>query len=282
MTTTSDSRTMRFLRRLRRFLFGPTMQAVLFYLGVLALWEYVSRAEIIRPFLLPAPTTVVETIGEVWSDLVSNSWVTLQSILAGFFLGAGIGFVMGVGIFYSRFLRRILYPAALLTQTVPKIALAPLFIVWFGVGSRPIVAITALICLFPVLINTVVGLGSVDPRLLELMHSVSASGWQRFRMIHLPAGLPSIVAGLEVASTLAVVGALVGEFVGAEAGLGYQILIANSRLRTDELFAALVAVVVIGIAFFFSIKALERLVLRHRAQSGFHEDTVVDVGTGTA
>ncbi|MCB1246802.1 MAG: ABC transporter permease, partial [Acidimicrobiia bacterium] len=225
------------LRRFGRSLIGTNAQAIAFYVGLFVFWEYASGT-LIREYLLPAPSTIVEAMVDQWDPLVSNSWVTLQEILIGFAIGSGAGFLMGVGIFYSGFLRRVLYPGALFTQTVPKIALAPLFIVWFGVGQQPIIAITALICLFPVLINTVAGLESVDPRLLELMHSVSASGWQKFRMIHLPSGLPSIMAGLEVASTLAVVGALVGEFVGANAGLGYQILIANSRLRTDLLFAA--------------------------------------------
>lgn len=266
------------LRQIGRSLTGANAQAIAFYIGAVIIWEYASGS-LIREFLLPAPSTIYRAAVDQWSDLVANSWVTLKEILIGFGIGSGIGFVMGVGIFYSAFLRRVLYPGALFTQTVPKIALAPLFIVWFGVGQQPIIAITALICLFPVLINTVAGLESVDPRLLELMHSVSASGRQKFWMIHLPSGLPSIMAGLEVASTLAVVGALVGEFVAANAGLGYQILIANSRLRTDQLFAALFAVVAIGLVFFFTIKGIERLLVRRSGQADVEK---VDLTTGTA
>jgi NitT/TauT family transport system permease protein len=267
------------LRRGGRSLTGPNAQALAFYVALFFLWEWAS-GNVIREFLLPAPSTIFEAMVADWDDLVANAWVTLKEILLGFGIGSGIGFLMGVGIFYSAFMRRVLYPGALLTQTVPKIALAPLFIVWFGVGQQPIIAITALICLFPVLINTVAGLENVDVQLLELMHSVSASGWQKFWMIHLPSGLPSIMAGLEVASTLAVVGALVGEFVGANAGLGYQILIANSRLRTDLLFAALVAVVVIGLVFFFSIKLVERLLIRRHP--GRDTGETVDLSTSTA
>lgn len=269
------------MRNVGRSILGANTQAVVFYIALFLLWEYASGT-IIREFLLPAPSTVFEAMVDQWDDLLANSWVTLKEILLGFGIGSGTGFLMGVGIFYSAFLRRVLYPGALFTQTVPKIALAPLFIVWFGVGQQPIIAITALICLFPVLINTVAGLESVDPRLLELMHSVSASGRQKFWMIHLPSGLPSIMAGLEVASTLAVVGALVGEFVGANAGLGYQILIANSRLRTDQLFAALFAVVVIGLVFFFTIKGIEMLLVRRRRGGGAPETEQVDLTTGTA
>lgn len=241
------------------------LQAVLFYIAIIVVWELISRAGIVRPFVLPAPTTIVDAIVAEWEDLVAHSLVTLREILLGFILGSGLGFLLALGIFYSPFLRRIIYPGVLFMQTVPKVALAPLFIVWFGVGETSIVAITALICLFPVLINTIVGFESTDKNLLEMMHSVSASGWQKFRMVYVPSGMPAIMAGLGVASTLAVVGALVGEFVGARAGLGYAILMANSRLRTDIVFATLFAVAFIGMLCFFAIKSLEWLVLGRRS-----------------
>lgn len=243
---------------------GPNLQAAAFYVALIVAWELVSRAGLVREFVLPAPSTILRALVDVRRDLANNTVVTVREILVGFVVGSGIGFLLGVGIFYSSFLRRIIYPGALFMQTVPKIALAPLFIVWFGIGEAPIVAITALICLFPVLINTVVGLEAVDQKLLEMMHSVSASGLQKFRMIYLPSALPNVMAGLEVASTLAVVGALVGEFIGAQSGLGYQIMVANSRLRTDELFAALMAVAAVGIIFFFLVKGIEGLLLRDR------------------
>jgi NitT/TauT family transport system permease protein len=166
--------------------------------------------------------------------------------------------------YYDRSERVVCYPAVIFTQTVPKLALAPLFIVWFGVGITPKVLITALICLFPVLVNTVVGVQGVDVRLRQLMSSVSASPWQVFRMIDLPTALPHIFGGLQVGVTLAVVGALVGEWVGSDKGLGYLILYDNSQLRTAEVFASLGFVTAMGILLFLMVRWLERLALPHR------------------
>lgn len=240
-------------------------KALAFYAAVLLLWEVASRAGLVKEYLLPGPSQIVAAMVDGWSDLMANSVTTLYEIIVGFGIGSAIGFILGVGIVYSRFLEQVIYPLVLMTQAVPKLAIAPLFIVWFGVGLAPTVAITALICLFPVLINTVVGLRSVDPRLLQLMHSVSASGWQVFWMIRLPTALPSIFAGLEIAVTLAVVGAIVGEWVGADSGLGYQILIANSQLQTANMFGALVAITLISAGLFACLRLVERFVLPRRA-----------------
>jgi NitT/TauT family transport system permease protein len=240
-------------------------KALAFYAIVLVIWEAASRAGVIKEYLLPGPSLILAAMIDSWPDLVANSLTTLQEIILGFAIGSIIGFLLGIGIVYSRFLEQVIYPLVLMTQAVPKLAIAPLFIVWFGVGLMPTIAITALICLFPVLVNTVVGLRSVDPRLLQLMHSVSASGWQIFWMVRLPTAMPSIFAGLEIGVTLAVVGAIVGEWVGADAGLGYQILIANSQLQTANMFGALVAITAISAGLFIALKVIERIVLPRRA-----------------
>ncbi len=247
--------------------FSGNFQAILFYVALIALWEIAYRLEMIRSFILPGPSMIFESMVNNWDSLISNSIVTGREILIGFLVGSLIGFLMALGIFYSKVLRRIIYPGAVFLQTVPKVALAPLFIIWFGVGETSIVAIAALICLFPVLVNTVVGFEGVDVNLLEMMHSVSANGWQKFRMIYVPASLPSIFAGLEVGMSLAVVGAIVGEFVGARAGLGYQILMANSRLSTDEVFAAMILISALGMAFYFGVRVLGRVMVGSRANN---------------
>ena len=246
---------------------GANWQAILFYVGLIAIWQFVSWMGWVRPFILPGPVAIVQAAVDGWRDLLLNAIVTIRETFIGFVIGSLLGFVLAAGIFYSRFIRRIVYPFAVFMQTVPKLALAPVFIVWFGTGETSIVAITSLICLFPVLVNTVVGFETVDRNLLEMMHSVSANEWQKFTMIYLPASLPQIVAGLELGSSLAVVGALVGEFVGSRAGLGFQILLANSQIATDEVFAALIVVSLVGMGFFFGVKALGRLLLRGRGSS---------------
>ncbi|MEO7349531.1 MAG: ABC transporter permease [Terrimesophilobacter sp.] len=261
-TLSGTHKTPRFMRA-----FTENFQAILFYIALIALWEVAYRTGMVRSFILPGPSMIAESMSNNWSSLLANTIVTGREILVGFVIGALIGFLMALGIFYSKVLRKIIYPGAVFLQTVPKVALAPLFIIWFGVGETSIVAIAALICLFPVLVNTVVGFEGVDVNLLEMMHSVSANGWQKFRMIYVPASLPSIFAGLEVGMSLAVVGAIVGEFVGARAGLGYQILMANSRLSTDEVFAAMILISALGMIFYFGVRALGRVMVGSRANN---------------
>jgi NitT/TauT family transport system permease protein len=158
---------------------------------------------------------------------------------------------------------------------VPKLAVAPLFVVWFGVGVTPKIMITILICLFPVLVNAVAGMRAVDPRMLDLMHSVNASRWQIFTKIEFPNSAPYVFAGLKVGITLAVVGAIVGEWLGSNVGLGYRILAANSALRTELLFAALVALSVVGILLFGAVALLEHmLVPRQQRVHGAADSTL--------
>ncbi|MGO1851264.1 ABC transporter permease [Microbacterium sp.] len=244
-----------------------SLPAIIFYGALLVLWEVASQLDWVRSFILPGPSLIVESIIQNADSLWSNTLVTAREILIGFVIGSLLGFVLALGIFYSKALRTIIYPGVVFLQTVPKVALAPLFLIWFGVGESSIIAITALICLFPILVNTVVGFEGTDVSLLELMHSVSANGWQKFRMIYLPSSLPEIFAGLEVGMSLAVVGAIVGEFIGARAGLGYQILMANSRIDTAEVFAAIVFISAVGMIFYFGVRLLGRLLVGARANT---------------
>ncbi|WP_309064616.1 ABC transporter permease [Microbacterium sp.] len=244
-----------------------SLPAVLFYGALFILWEIASQLGWVRAFILPGPSMIIQSMQLNSSSLWSNTIVTAREIVIGFVIGSLLGFLLALGIFYSKPLRTIIYPGVVFLQTVPKVALAPLFLIWFGVGETSIIAITALICLFPVLVNTVVGFEGVDVNLLELMHSVSANGWQKFRMIYLPSSLPEIFAGLEVGMSLAVVGAIVGEFIGARAGLGYQILMANSRIDTAEVFAAIVFISAIGMLFYFGVRLLGRLMVGTRANT---------------
>jgi len=255
-------------KKIKPIKFSNWVPAVIFYGILLLLWEISYQLEWIRWFILPGPSLIGDTIAENWSDLWNNTFITIREIFMGFALGSLIGFMLALGIFYSKILRAIIYPGVVFLQTVPKVALAPLFIIWFGTGETSNIAIAALICLFPVLVNTVVGFEGVDVNLLEMMHSVSANGWQKFRMIYLPASLPEIFAGLEVGISLAVIGAIVGEFISARAGLGYQIMMAQGKgLATDEVFAALVFISIIGMLFYFLVRLLGRIVVGKRANT---------------
>jgi NitT/TauT family transport system permease protein len=230
-------------------------------LGSLALWEAAVRLFHVPGYLLPAPSAIAVSIWTYHRILALDAWYTTYETVAGFALGAGIGFALAVLIVFSPVLERIVMPGAVLTQIVPKLAVAPLFVVWFGTGIEPKLAITALMTVFPVLLNCVAGLISVDRRWIELFDSVCASRWQLFLKVQLPNSSPYVFAGLKLGMTLAVVGAIVGEWMGADHGLGNEILIANSQLHTDLVFASLVVLSVIGLALFGIIAVIEDVTL---------------------
>ena len=230
-------------------------------LGGLLLWEASVRFFHVPPFLLPAPSAIAMSMWKFRRVLEVDSWYTTYEIVAGFALGAGIGFALAVLVVFSPLLERIVMPTAVLTQIVPKLAVAPLFVVWMGTGAAPKLAITALMAIFPVLLNCVAGLLTVDRRWLELFDSVCASRWQLFLKIRLPNSSPYIFAGLKLGMTLAVVGAIVGEWMGADHGLGNEMLIANSQLHTDLVFASLLVLSVIGLALFGIVALFEELTL---------------------
>ncbi len=237
-------------------------------IGGLVLWEALVRVFEVPSYLLPAPSAIALSIWTFHRALWTDALYTTYETVAGFTLGAGIGFALAVLVVFSRILERIVMPAAVLTQIVPKLAVAPLFVVWFGTGMAPKLAITALMTVFPVLLNCVAGLITVDRRWLELFESVCASRWQLFVKVQLPNSSPYVFAGLKVGMTLAVVGAIVGEWMGADHGLGNQILIANSQLHTDLAFASLVLLSAIGLVLFGIIALIEDATLpKHRRVS---------------
>ncbi len=234
----------------------------------LLLWELGVRLFEIPAYLLPRPAEIAAEMWKHRAVLLRDTWVTGYEIAVGFLLGALIGFALAVLVIFSPIVERVVMPAAVLTQIIPKLAVAPLFVVWFGVGFVPKIAITALMAVFPVLINGVAGLSLVDRRWLELMHSVSASRWDVFRKVRLPNSAPYVFVGLKVGMTLCVVGAIVGEWMGANAGLGFQIMLSISQLQTPLLFGCLLLLSVLGIGFFGLISLAEALVLpRHRRVS---------------
>ncbi|MHB1535154.1 MAG: ABC transporter permease [Acidimicrobiales bacterium] len=218
------------------------------------IWVDVAR---IHQFLLPAPSAIWHELTISWSSVLAHdTWVTLQEILYGFVAGCAIGFLLAVGIAYSRFLERALYPLIVASQAVPKIAIAPLFIVWLGFGIAPKIVVTILLVFFPVTMTSAQGLMSVDESLVELLRSVEAGPWQVFARIRFPNALPQIFSGLRIGITLAVVGAVVGEWVGAHAGLGYLITYAQSQLETTLTFASIAILVVMGVALFLIVDVL--------------------------
>ncbi len=244
------------LNRLAAFWRPALLLAVL-----LVAWWVIAAREVVPNYLVPTPAQVWETLTGQWSFLMRNSLVTLWETVLGFVLAAFIGLATAVMIAYSKTMEKALYPIVLFAQVIPKIAIAPLLIVWFGFGLTPKIILAVLIAFFPVVISGVAGLRSTDPELLDLSATMGASPWQTFRKIRFPNSLPHLMAGLKVAVTLAVVGAVVGEFVGATEGLGYVLLVANGNLDAPMLFADLFLMSAIGIALFVVIEAAEALLI---------------------
>ena len=228
------------------------------FVGVVVAWEAVSRIFRMPEFVLPAPTAIIEVLIAHQASLAYAAFVTSQEVLWGFLLSAVIG--AGVALVIARFAAfgRALYPLVVLFQNVPKVALAPLFILWFGFDLAPKVVLIVVIAFFPVAINMLVGLQTVDANLVALMRSVGASRNEILMRIQIPNSLPYLMAGLKVAVTLAVIGAIVGEFAGAQAGLGYMIQFASTQMQTSLVFAALVEVSVLGMLFYYVIEWIER------------------------
>jgi NitT/TauT family transport system permease protein len=240
---------------------GQALLTLVVFAAVLTAWWLYVRVTGLSPLVLPTPY-------QVWESLVENTvsgllpmhlWVTLSEIILGFILGSAIGIALGTITAQSQLMRAILNPYILASQAMPKLALAPIMVIWLGFGIAPKVVITALICFFPLLENTIIGLTSVNPYQLELFNVLTARRWQTFFKLQIPNALPVIFAGLRVAITLAVVGAVVGEYVGANRGLGALIIATQGNFDTPLMFAVFVYLTVVGIVLYKIMELMESL-----------------------
>ncbi len=223
----------------------------------LVLWQAVVVGFRVPEYLLPAPSGIARALALEWRYLAVHSLVTVHEILWGFVLAVLVGIPLAMVIVYSPLFERAVYPLLVASQSVPKIAIAPLLIFWAGIGVFPKVLVAFAIAFFPVVIDTVVGLRSVEPELIYLARSMGAGERKTFFKIRFPNALPNVFAGLKVAATLAVVGAMVGEFIQADQGLGYVLQQATAVLNTALGFAAIVVLALIGIVFFLAVEAVE-------------------------
>lgn len=228
------------------------------FFTIACLWEFTVKVTGYPEYLLPAPSAILCRMFAEWPVLLKHSLVTLTEIVTGFLVGGLCGVLLAVLTTHSRLAERIIMPLALLLQTTPKLAIAPLFLIWFGYGLLPKVIMTTLMCLFPVLINTAAGLRAVDGRIIEFLNILKATRWQILTKVRFPNAIPHLFVGLKISITLAVIGAIVGEWVGAAAGLGNLILSANSQLDTVLVFAAVTAITLLGTAMYFLVYFVER------------------------
>jgi NitT/TauT family transport system permease protein len=247
---------------------------ILVALGLVVVWEVAADVFKIPTYLFPAPSAILAACRDNASLLLRETWVTTVEILLGYGLSMVIGIPLALGLFHWPAFARSVYPLLISTQAMPKVAIAPLFLVWFGFGLLPKVLIAFLIAFFPIVINTVMGLAAIEQEKIFLARSMGLSGYATFRLIRLPDALPSIFAGLKISITLAVVGAVVGEFVGGDSGLGYQLLVANGNMNTALLFAGVLALTILGLVLFSAVELVERMAMPHR-------DRISGAGSGT-
>ncbi|GIP44957.1 ABC transporter permease [Paenibacillus sp. J45TS6] len=240
------------------------------FVVVVALWEMVTRMLGYAPYLLPKPSDIVLAAAENWSNLMTSVLTTVYESVLGFLLSIVIGVAGAVLLASSKIIEKAVYPYAIVLQTIPVVAIAPIIVIWFGAGVNSIVIIAFLIGFFPMISNTLIGLNSTEGNMQNLFKLYNASRWQVMWRLRLPAALPYIIAGLKISCTLSVVGAIVGEYIagigGGQGGLGYAITVASSRLQTPYLFACGLSASVLGITFFLLVSAFSKWAL-----SSWHE-----------
>jgi NitT/TauT family transport system permease protein len=262
--------------RARRERIGAFVYPAGMLVALLAIWQAATYQFSIPAYLVPSPSAILRSMDTNSAVLIKESVSTTFEILLGFALSVVIGVPLALAIYLWRPFARAVYPVLVSSQAVPKVAVAPLFLVWFGFGLLPKVLIAFLIAFFPVVINTAMGLASLEREKIYLAQSMGFGPVATFFKIQLPNAMPSIFAGLKISITFAVVGAVVGEFVGGQGGLGYLLLIANGNMDTALLFAGIVALTVLGVVLFLLIGLLERLVLPPHAveRTSFGNETM--------
>jgi len=260
----------------RRVLESQLARPLILIVAIFILWDIVIRIFRIPPYLIPAPWDVAKMLVAEWPRLWRESLFTGYATLGGFGLSILVGIPIAMLIAYSRLVESYVYPLLVFSQSVPKIAIAPLFVVWFGFGIFPKVISAFLLGFFPVVVATVMGFKSMETDMIDLARSMRASRLQMFLKFSLPQALPSIFSGLKVSATLAVVGAVVGEFVGSNSGIGYVLQIANGNFDLPLMFAALFVLSMMGVILFAVVDLAEKMMIP------WHQSRRADVMTATA
>jgi NitT/TauT family transport system permease protein len=271
MTTIAANKTNRPNRRIVAAL-GRKLTPLAGIVVFLAVWQAGVKLLKVPAYLLPAPIDIIAMFFGELPKLVSHGWVTAYEMLLGYGLAVLVAVPLAIAITASQRFDRFVMPQMLFFQVVPKVAIAPLFLVWFGVGAMPKILIAFLISFFPIVIDAAVGLRSMSSEMNDLARSMGAGKLQVFTRFRLPTSLPYLFSGLKVAATLAIAGAVVGEFVGADKGLGYLLLVTGTNLETTMVFATLVMLTLIGLVFFYAVELLEALLIPWHVSHRVRED----------
>ena len=236
------------------------LPATLVILALLVLWQLAVDLLQVKQYILPSPWSALQALDRPSHRWPANFLATLYSVLGAFVLSAVLGMVLAVAIVCNRLLMRTIMPVLVLFNTLPKIALAPLFILWLGYGIWPNIVIGTTIAFFPMVVNTAIGLASAEPEIIDLVRTLRATRWQVFAKIRFPNAVPYIFAGLKLNATMSVTGAIVGEFVASELGLGALIISAGVTLETQTIFASLMLISLLGLALYGVVVLAEQLV----------------------
>jgi NitT/TauT family transport system permease protein len=234
------------------------MYPVVAIAGFFVFWEAAVRLFHIPSYLLPMPSEIFAEIIDNAGVLARNGQATLLVILASFVTSVAVGVPLALLISFSPFARRTIYPLIVFSQMIPKIAIAPLFVIWFGFGFTPKLLIAVLISFFAVVIQSIVGFTSLRPQPVRVAQSMGATAWDLFIKVRLPHALPNIFAGLKMAMASSAIGAIVGEFIASQQGLGYLVLVANGQMNTKLAFAGMMILSVMGIVLYFIVELVER------------------------
>jgi NitT/TauT family transport system permease protein len=235
--------------------------ALLVFAILLIVWEVSVRLAGVKEYLLPPPSTVWVEFLKRYDIVMLGAWVTTQEIIAGYFLAIVVSIPLALAVAYSRFVEEAIYPAVVFLQIVPKIAIAPLFIIWFGFGFTPKLLLVFLLSFFPIVVASIAGFKSVDPDIMDFARTTGAGGWKMFAKIRLPQALPDIFTGLKVGAALSATAAVVAEFVASDKGLGYLLLQYNGNLDTPMVFAIIVLLSLIGVAVYYVVEIVERFTI---------------------
>jgi NitT/TauT family transport system permease protein len=235
------------------------LPAAVIFAGFIAVWQLAVTGLGVREYLLPSPLSVIQAMGPGEIPWVKHIWITAVEIVGAFLIAAVTGVILGAAIAWSDTVARALTPFLVFVNTLPKVAVAPLFLIWLGYGVLPNMLIGALIGFFPVVINTAVGLAQIEQDMLDMGRVFNAPKWKVFAKIRMPNAYPYILSALKVTATAAVVGAVVGEFVASQTGLGYVIITTQSSMNTPVAFAALAWISILGLLLFGAVSGLSRL-----------------------
>ena len=244
------------LRKLANY--GP---AIIVLITLLALWQVYVQVGHIGPLFLPSPSAIIAALLQNWPIIYDNTVQTLLETVLGILLATLFGLAMALLLDVSSWMRRAIYPLLVTSQTIPMIALAPLLLIWIGYDIRSKLIVVIIYCFFPIAVAVADGLASVEPELINLLRSMRATRWQILWMVRLPAAMPSFFSGLRIAATYSVVGAIFGEYVGAEKGLGIYMQRATNSFATAQVFAAIVVTAVLSLLLFGLVSLIERIAL---------------------